>query len=93
MGVLKPIKDNGTVHINVKAPVELRDRANKIKEALKAKGFTIDINEAAVDGIKRLVKRAEKELKELAGVEAKKPAPAPARPPVKQSPRPAQKSA
>ena len=62
MSVLKPINDNGTVQIAVKVPVELRNRATKVKEALKAKGFTIDVSEAAVSGIKRLVKSAEKEL-------------------------------
>ncbi len=65
MSVLKPIKDNGTVQISVKIPTELRDRANSVKDKLKAKGFTIDIAEAAVSGIKRLVKTAEKELKDL----------------------------
>ena len=76
MSVLKPIKDNGTVQISVKIPTELRDRANKIKEALKAKGFTIDIAEAAVAGIKRLVKSAEKELKVLTTASSK-PTPKP----------------
>jgi hypothetical protein len=65
MSVLKPIKDGDTVQINVKIPVELRDQANNIKDKLKSKGFTIDLNEAAVSGIKRLIKTAEKELKGL----------------------------
>ena len=77
MSVLKPIKDNGTVQISVKIPSQLRDRANNVKDKLKAKGFTIDISEAAVAGIKRLVKTAEKELKELEAKKAAAPATSP----------------
>jgi hypothetical protein len=66
MSVLKPIKENQTVQINVKIPVELRDSLNRIKEQLKEKDFTIDVGEAVVSGIRRLIKNAEKELKELA---------------------------
>ena len=88
MSVLKPIKDNGTVQISVKIPTELRDRANSVKDKLKAKGFTIDIAEAAVAGIKRLVKSAEKELKELEAKRSPSPSTSPKIPP-----KPPQKSA
>ena len=78
MSVLKPLKDSETVQIAVKIPTDLRDRANKVREALKTRGFTIDIGEAAAAGIKRLVKSAEKELKELEAKRSAAPATSPA---------------
>ena len=88
MSVLKPIKDSDTVQINVKIPVELRDRMNKVKDKLKDKGYTIDIGDAAVAGINRLVKSAEKELQQLEAAAN----PAPAKSPAKPATKPATKS-
>ncbi len=63
--VLKPIKSDGTVNLVIKIPAELGERIKVVKDRCKAKGFTLDVHEAAISGIIRLLNKAEKELETL----------------------------
>jgi len=71
MGVLKSLKNAETVQMAVKVPVELHGRLTELKKTLKARDCTIDIGEAVVRGIRRLLSNAEAELKSLEQKESK----------------------
>ena len=63
--VLKPLKSDETVNLMIKIPAELGERIKTAKEKCKAKGFALDVHEAAISGITRLLAKAEKELETL----------------------------
>ena len=85
MGVLKAIKPK-TTKLAIHLPIALAEQLTALQAKAKKHGFALDVNEAAVRGVSRMVNAASKELDDkLAKIEQTHgPAkPAPPAPPAK----------
>ena len=95
MRAITPLKSEKTQQLSIKIPEELGERINSLKSRLKSQGYTIDVGRGAVNGIRRLLRTAEKEIGEVeakAGAESKaetdnKPTSPTPPPPQKTTPR------